>query len=72
LGIAAVYGKPTPYQLELGFNTQYGVESYWRFNLNKYLRVSPSVQLLHNRDHDLEIVLGFRLKISDDFARHIN
>jgi carbohydrate-selective porin OprB len=72
LGIAAVYGKPTRYQLELGFNTQYGIESYWRFSIGNYLRISPSVQLLRNRDSDLEVVLGFRLKISDDFTRHLS
>jgi hypothetical protein len=33
LGIAAVLGKPTRYQRELGYNTQYGIESFWRFNL---------------------------------------
>jgi carbohydrate-selective porin OprB len=72
LGIAAVYGKPTRYQLELGFNTQYGIESYWRFSIGNYLRISPSVQLLRNHDSDLEVVLGFRLKISDDFTRHLS
>jgi carbohydrate-selective porin OprB len=53
-----------------GFNTQYGIESYWRFNIGNYLRISPSIQLLHNRKSDLEVVLGFRLKVSKDFARY--
>ncbi len=72
LAIAAVYGQPTRYQRELGFNTQYGIESYWRFNIGNYSRISPSIQLLHNRESDLEVVLGIRLKASKDFARHFS
>ena len=70
LDVAAMYGKPTAYQRELGFNWQYGIESYWRFGIGNYLRVSPSVQLLQNRESDLEVVLGIRLKGSYDFTRH--
>jgi hypothetical protein len=43
-----------------------------RFKLGRFVRLGPSIQLLHNREDDLEIVLGFRLKASDDFARHIS
>jgi hypothetical protein len=56
----------------LGFNAQYGIENYWRFNIGNYLRISPSIQLLHNRDSDLEVVLGFRLKASKDFASYFS
>jgi carbohydrate-selective porin OprB len=72
LGIAAVFGEPTRHQRELGYNTQYGIESFWRFNLGSYVRLGPSIQLLHNRESDLEVVLGFRLKASKDFARYFS
>ncbi len=68
-GLAALYGRPTTYQKALGYDAQYGLEAYYRFGIGSLFRILPSVQLLRNRESDLEIVLGLRLKISDDFAR---
>jgi hypothetical protein len=53
----------------LGYDAQYGLEAYYRFGIGSFFRILPSVQLLRNRESELEIVLGLRLKISDDFAR---
>jgi len=66
-----IFAKPTAYQRELGYNTQYGIESYWRFKPGNFVRLGPSVQLLHNREGDLEVVLGFRMKASHDFTQHL-
>lgn len=71
-GIAAIFGEPTGHRLELGYNQQYGIESFWRFSLGSFVRLSPSIQLLHSHQSDLEVVVGFRLKASEDFAKHFN
>jgi carbohydrate-selective porin OprB len=64
LGIALLYGKPTTYQQQQGFNTQYGLESFWRVKLGEYFNLSPSLQLIRNREEQLETILGIRLKFS--------
>jgi hypothetical protein len=68
-GLAALYGRPTAFQKALGYDAQYGLEAYYRFGIGGLFRILPSVQLLRNRERDLEIVLGLRLKVSDYFAR---
>ena len=68
-GLAALYGRPTAYRQALGYDEQYGLEAYYRFGIGRLFRILPSVQLLRNRESELEIVLGLRLKVSDDFAR---
>jgi carbohydrate-selective porin OprB len=68
--IAALYGQPTDFQRAQGFSSQYGIETYWKFGLGRFIRVLPTLQLLHNKRDDLETIIGIRAKISDDFARH--
>lgn len=69
LGVAALYGKPTSFQRASGFDDQYGLEAFWKFNIGGFLNISPSVQILRNMNSDTEIVVGFRAKISDDLAQ---
>jgi hypothetical protein len=38
----------------------------------RLVKLGPSIQLLHNRKSDLEVVVGFRLKASEDFARYFS
>ena len=70
LAISLLYGQPTDYQRKQGFDSQYGVETYWKFNFGRFFRVMPSVQILRNIEDDIEVVVGVRAKLSDDFARH--
>jgi len=70
VGVSALYGQPTDYQRRQGFGSQYGIETYWKFNFGSFFRVMPSMQLLRNKEDDIEMVIGVRAKLSDDFARH--
>jgi len=70
LGVSAPYGQPTDYQRRQGFGSQYGIETYWKFNFGSFFRVMPSIQLLRNKEDNIEMVIGVRAKLSDDFARH--
>lgn len=69
LGIVALYGKPTSFQRQQGFDDQYGFETFWKFNFGGFFRITPSVQVLRNMNDDTEFVVGVRAKISDDFAK---
>jgi hypothetical protein len=64
LGVAFMYGTPTTYQRSEGMDSQYGLESYWRFKLGKYFNISPSVQFLRNNEKELETIWGLRFKFS--------
>lgn len=70
LGVALLYGKPTEYRESLGFSSQYGIEAFWKFGIGRLFRVTPSLQLLRNREDELEYVIGIRAKFSEDFARY--
>ena len=60
LATALVYGEPTSFRDAQGFNTQFGVETYWRYQPNEYFHLTPSLQLLSNDDDELEAVIGLR------------
>jgi hypothetical protein len=54
----------------VGFSSQYGIETYWKFGIARFIRVLPTLQLLHNKQNGLDTIIGVRAKISDDFTRH--
>ena len=70
LGMALLYGQPTENRESLGFSRQYGIEAFWKFGIGRFFRVTPSLQLLRNRNDELEYVIGIRAKVSEDFARY--
>ena len=63
LAAALVYGEPIELTAALGFNIQYGLEVFWKFRFGKLLEITPDLQLIRNRDNDLEIVPGIRLRV---------
>ena len=70
LGLVALYGKPTSYQRQQGFDDQYGFETFWKFAIGDFFRITPSVQVLRNMNDDAEFVVGIRAKVSNDFAKY--
>ncbi len=68
LAAAIVYGEPIELTAALGFNIQYGLEVFWKFRFGKWLEITPDLQLIRNRDNDLETVLGLRLRVFKAFV----
>ena len=68
LAAALVYGEPIEFTAALGFNNQYGVEVFWKFRVGEWLEITPDLQLVRNRDNDLEIVPGLRLRLAKTFG----
>jgi hypothetical protein len=67
VGAALMYGEPTEYRQSLGFNDQYGIETYWKVRVRDWLSVTADVQVINNIDKDLEVVPGVRIKINKSF-----
>ncbi len=67
-GAAVVYGEPIELTATLGFNIQYGLEVFWKFRFGGWLEITPDLQLIRNRDNDLEIVPGLRLRVVKAFV----
>jgi len=67
LAAAVLYGEPIEFTAALGFNIQYGVEVFWRFRLGGWLEITPALQIVRNRDNDIEIVPGLRLRLVKAF-----
>jgi hypothetical protein len=61
LAASAVYGEATSFKESQGFNDQFGLEAYWKFQRGDNLHITPSVQLLRNDDDEMEAVFGLRL-----------
>lgn len=68
LAAALVYGEPIELTAALGFNIQYGLEVFWKFRFGEWLEITPDLQLIRNRDNDLETVLGLRLRVVKAFV----
>lgn len=68
LAAAFLFGEPIEYTDALGFNTQYGVEVLWKICIGEWFEITSDLQLIRNRDHDLEIVPGLRLRIFRAFV----
>ena len=65
---AVVYGEPIELTATLGFDIQYGLEVFWKFRFGGWLEITPDLQLIRNRDNDLETVLGLRLRVVKAFV----
>lgn len=61
--VALMAASPTAARKAAGFNTQYGVEAYWQFAPFDWFLVTPDLQILRNRDDDLETIIGLRFKL---------
>jgi hypothetical protein len=64
ISAALMYGEPTEYRESLGFNDQYGIETYWKVRVRDWLSVTADIQVVNNIDKDLEVVPGLRVKIN--------
>lgn len=60
LAAAALYGEATSFKESQDFNDQYGAELYWKFQPSRWFHITPAMQLLRNRDDQIETVLGLR------------
>jgi hypothetical protein len=67
IGAALMYGEPTAYREAQGFSDQYGIETYWKFDILEWLRITGDLQVVNNIDDKIEIVPGFRLKLHKTF-----
>jgi hypothetical protein len=67
IGAALMYGEPTDYREAQGFTDQYGIETYWKFDVREWLRLTGDLQILNNIDDKIETVPGFRLKLHKSF-----
>jgi hypothetical protein len=67
LAAALMYGEPIEFTAALGFDIQYGIEIFWKFRLGGWLEITPDLQLVRNRNDDLEIVPGLRLHLFRSF-----
>jgi hypothetical protein len=65
---ALLYGEPIEFTDALGFDIQYGIEAFWKIRIGTWLEVTPDVQLIVNREDDLEIVPGLRVRLSKAFV----
>lgn len=68
LGAALAYGEPIELTAALGFNVQYGLEVFWKFRFGDWLEITPDLQLIRNRENDLETVPGLRLRVVKAFV----
>ena len=67
IGAALMYGEPTDYREAQGFTDPYGIETYWKFDVLEWLRLTGDLQIVNNIDDEIEIVPGFRLKLHKSF-----
>jgi hypothetical protein len=67
IGAALMYGEPTDYREAQGFTDQYGIETYWKFDILEWLRITGDLQIVNNTDDRIKIVPGFRLKLHMTF-----
>lgn len=56
-------GKPGSAKRAQGFNDQYGLEVFWKISSFPIFELTPDIQLLNNKDNELEIIAGFRAKL---------
>jgi hypothetical protein len=63
LALAFMQGTPTKQVIQQGFNTQYGAEIYWDYNPFSWLYLTPDIQLINNKNNQLETIIGFRFKM---------
>ena len=68
LAAALVYGEPIEFTAALGFNTQYGLEVFWKFRIGEWLEITPDLQLVRSRDNALEMVPALRLRLVKIFV----
>ena len=63
IGLGAWWGDPTGD----GYDAEYGMEMYWKFQLAPYLEVTPDFQFILNpqidQERDAVAVVGLRLRI---------
>ena len=67
LAIALMRGEPTALAAQDGYETQHGLEIYWAIQPAPWLIVTPDLQLVQNRDGELETILGVRLKLKTEW-----
>ena len=67
IAAALMYGEPTNFRESQGFDDQYGIESYWKFDVTDWMHISADIQIINNIDKDLEVVPGLRIKIHKTF-----
>jgi hypothetical protein len=67
IGAALMYGEPTDFRKSQGFDDQYGIESYWKFDVRDWVHVSASIQVVKNVDKETEVIPGLRVKIHKSF-----
>jgi hypothetical protein len=65
---ALMYGEPIEFTSDLGFDIQYGLEVFWKFRIGRWLEITPDLQLVLNRDDNLELIPGIRLRVAKAFT----
>ena len=68
LAAALRYGEPIEFTDALGFNIQYGLEVFWKVRIGEWLEITPDLQLIRNREEEIEIVPGLRLRVFKTFV----
>ena len=63
LAAAFMHGTPTDWKRAQGYDDQYGLEVYWKVKAMPWLLVTPDVQLVRNRDDEIETILGMMFKL---------
>jgi len=58
IAAAFMYGRPTDFKKSQGFNTQYGVEAFWKIKLTSWLYIMADLQFIRNKDDKLEFMPG--------------
>lgn len=64
LAAALLYGEPIEFTDALGFDIQYGLEVFWKVRVVRWLEITPDLQLIRNKNDDLEMVPGLRLRVA--------
>ena len=54
-------GKPSNYQVSLGSKTQYGIETYFKYNFKPLIQAAFDFQLI-NTGNRFEPIIGVRIK----------
>jgi hypothetical protein len=68
LAAALLYGEPIEFTDALGFDIQYGLEFFWKIRIGRWLEITPDLQLILNREDELEAVPGLRLRVLTAFV----
>jgi len=63
LAASFIYGSPSDYKSLQGFNTQYGIELYWKWQPNDWFKLLPNVQFMRNKENHLETIVGLRINV---------